>query len=114
MTESLIYSGINTTSLLVRLAGKVKGVVSSQELVYVDDGFGFEDGVGPVLGMQVHVPSGVSLPSKNRFVIVTGISRVKQITLTYWGEVNGDYWPPGTVLYVPGIWFRDANDIRVL
>jgi hypothetical protein len=42
---------------------------------------------------------------------VTGISRVQQFTLASPSEVNGGYWPVGTVLYVPGVWVRNANDI---
>lgn len=113
-TETLNYIGMNTTGLLVRVAGKVTGVISSQRLIYVDDGLNYQDGVGPVLGIRTHIPVGVSLPSTNKKVIITGVVRVEQITLTTWGNVNGDWYPAGTVVYVPSIWVRDANDIRVL
>ena len=44
-------------------------------------------------------------------VMLTGISRVEQITLASAGTVNGVAYPAGTVLYIPGIWVRGANDI---
>lgn len=116
-TETLNYGGVNTTGLLVRIVGTVTGVVSSQRVVYVDDGYGFEDGVFSalgILGIRVHVPLGVSLPPKYGTVMVTGVSRVEQITLSSPGEVNGDLWPAGTVLYVPGIWVRGASDIAYI
>lgn len=112
--STLNYIGMNTTGLLVRVAGKVTGVISSQRLIYVDDGLNYKDGVGPVLGIRTHIAVGVSLPSANKKVIITGVVRVEQITLTTWGNVNGDWYPAGTVVYVPSIWVRDANDIRVL
>jgi hypothetical protein len=113
-TEFLNYYGINTTGMLVRFAGKVSGVIPAQNLIYVDDGGRYEDGVGPVLGIRVHVPTGITLPVKNKKVIVTGISRVEKFTLTGWAEINGSYWPTGTVIYVPSIWVRDTDDLRML
>ena len=98
----------------MRLAGKVTGVISSQKLIYADDGFNYQDGVGPVLGIRVHVPTGVTLPATKKNVIITGISRVDKLTLTDWGCVNGDWYPAGTTLYVPSIWVRDAGDLRIL
>lgn len=114
MTESLKYSGINTTGLLVRFAGTVTAVMSSQRVVYVDDGFGYADGIGGSTGIRVQLPSGVSLPSQNHLVTVTGISRVVPVTLTGAATVNGVSYPAGTVLYVPGVWVRNTNDIKTI
>ena len=110
-TETLNYTGINTTGLLVRIAGTVTGVVPSENVVYVDDGASYMDGIFPVLGIEVHVPSGVSLPQEYDTVIVTGISRVQAVTLLSQGQLKDGWWPAGTVLYVPGVWARDVNDI---
>ena len=77
----------------------------------MDDGRGYQDGVGGFLGIRVHIPSGVSLPSKCDTVTVTGISRVEQVTLASSGTVDGVSCPAETVLYVLGIWVRGANDI---
>lgn len=113
-TESLNYLGLNTTGLLIRTAGKVTGTISSQKIFYVDDGYRYQDGVGPVYGLRVHYPSGVTLPRLGKWVSVTGIYRVEKITLTGWGDVNGDWYPSGTILYVPSIWVRNASDIKDL
>ncbi len=64
LTESLSYYGINTTGLLVRMAGQVTGLISSQRIVYVNDGFNYEDGVWPLRGIRVHIPAGVKLPEE--------------------------------------------------
>lgn len=114
LTESLNYVGMNTTGLLVRFAGKVSAVIPGEHVIYVDDGFNYQDGLGPWFGMRVQIPASVALPVKNTKAIVTGISRVEKHTLTGWGEVNGNWWPAGTVLYVPAVWVRDSADIRVL
>ncbi|MBI2844077.1 MAG: hypothetical protein HYX78_11815 [Armatimonadetes bacterium] len=113
-TEFLSYMGINTTGLLVRLAGKVTGKSTLEGLIYVDDGFGYQDGVFPTRGIRVHLPSGITLPSTGTRVVVTGICRVQAFTLPDYREVNGDWYPPGTVVYVPSVWVRDSRDIRVL
>lgn len=112
--ESLNYVGLNTTGMLVKTTGKVTGTITSQQFFYINDGGAYQDGVGPVLGLRVHVPSGVTIPRTGKYVIVTGISRVEKITLTAWGLVNGDWYPSGTALYVPSIWARNASDIQVL
>jgi hypothetical protein len=39
---------------------------------------------------------------------------VEKHILTGWGEVNGDFYPAGTTIYVPSLWPRDSGDIRVL
>ncbi len=88
--------------------------ISVQNVVYVDDGGNYQDGLGPFYGIRVHCPEGMALPSKGQRVVITGISRVHQHVLTEWGEVNGDWYPAGTVVYVPSLWVRDAEDIRVL
>lgn len=116
-TETLSYIGQNTTGLLVRVAGKVTGVVSAQRVIYLDDGYNYQDGMLPglgIFGIRVYIPEGLTLPTKGKRLVVTGISRVEQFTLTQWSEVNGMVWGPGTVLYVPSIWPRDAADIRLL
>ncbi len=115
LTETLSYVGLNTTGLLVKMAGNLTGVIPSQHIAYVDDGFGYQDGVGPVLGIRIHIPAGITLPAYG-YVTVTGISRVEQITIpgSGWVYVNGYLCAAGTVVYVPGIWVRDANDIQVL
>ena len=77
----------------------------------MDDGRGYQDGVGGVLGIRVHVPSCVSLPSVGDIVMVTGISRVEEIALTSAATVNGASYTAGTPVYVPGIWVRNASDI---
>lgn len=110
--ETLAYSaGMNTTGLLVQTSGKVTGVVTAQKVFYLDDGAGYQDGYGPVLGLRVHVPSGVSTLWNNKKVAVTGISRVVKFTLSIWGCVNGDWYAPGTVVYVPYI---DALSVTFL
>ena len=112
--ESLHYVGMNTTGLLVKTSGNVTGTITSQQLFYIDDGGMYQDGVGPVLGLRVHVPVGVTIPRVGKRVVVTGISRVEKYTLTAWGMVNGDWYPSGSILYVPSIWARSASDVQVL
>lgn len=102
-TENLIYEGVNTTGMLVKLVGKVTGVVTAQKIAYLDDGGSYQDGYGPVLGLRCHVPSGVSTTWTNKYYAITGISRVQKVTLTVWGNVNGDWYAPGTFIYVPYI-----------
>ena len=109
--ETLNYRGANTTGLLVRIAGEVTGVLSSQEAIYVDDGFGYQDGVGGFSGIRVQFPSSVSLPSVGDIVMMMGISRVEEITLSSSGDVNGVSCPAGTAVYVPEVWVRGAGDI---
>lgn len=111
--ETLDYIGLNTTGLLIKTAGKVTGTIMTQQLFYIDDGGSYQDGVGPVYGLRIHVPSGVTIPRTGKLVAVTGISRVEKFTLSGWGLVNGDWHPSGSVIYVPSIWVRDANDIKV-
>ena len=113
-TETLNYIGINTTGLLVRICGKVDAKISIDNVIYVDDGGNYQDGVGPFHGIRVRCPEGVALPSKGQRVVITGISRVHLHVLTEWGEVNGDWYPPGTAVYVPSIWVRDSADILLL
>lgn len=113
-TESLNYIGLDATGLLARTAGRVAGTVSTQRLFYIDDGAQYQDGVGPVSGLRVHAPGGYALPRTGKCVSVTGILRVEKFTLTGWGLVNGDWYPSGTILYVPSIWARNENDIQVL
>lgn len=102
-TGSLSYEGINTTGMLVRFTGEVRGVSSAQHFIYVDDGACREDGVAMVPGVRVHVPGGVTLPAQGSHVVVTGISRVGKFTMTGWPD-----------LYVPSVWVRDANDLQAL
>lgn len=99
---SLDYTGLNTTGLLVRFAGKVTSFAPEQGLMHVDDGTGCLDGVGPARGIRVYLPSGVSL-NVDDSVIVTGISRVATHTLTGGAEV-----------YAPSVWAKDADGVRVL
>lgn len=108
------YFGINTTGLLIRFVGKITGRNTLTHLVYVDDGWGYQDGFFPTIGVQVHIPAGVALLLTGKKVIVTGISRVQSYTLAEWREVNGDWYLPGTIIYMPSIWARDAEDIRAL
>lgn len=116
-TEFLDYQGINITGLLVRMAGEVNGVVSLERVIYVNDGFNYQDGVGPVRGIRVHIPENMTMPTKikGKSVVVTGILRVeKHVISSDYSEVNGDFYPRGTVIYVPSIWVRDAEDLRVI
>lgn len=114
--ENLNYVGLNTTGLLIRYAGKVTLKSTSQKFIYVDDGFGFADGLSPLfLGIRVRIPAGVAVPDKNRNVVITGISRVEKFTLPVGGgEVNGDWYPEGTTVYVPTVWARHSADVQVL
>jgi len=109
-TESLNYAGINTTGMLVRVAGRLTSVVKAQNVGYLDDGAGYQDGIGPSLGMLIHFPAGVTR-SVNSNVIITGISRVEKHTPTHPSIVNGATYPAGTVIYVPSVWPRDSNDV---
>lgn len=115
-TESLDYTGLNTTGLLVRFAGKVVLKSTADHLIYVDDGGNFTDGLSPYFhGVRVQLPSDVASPDKGRMVIITGISRVQKYTLPDGGgEVNGDWKPAGTTVYVPSVWVRNSSDIRII
>lgn len=110
-TETLTYSMINTTGLLVRTYGRVTGVITGQEVAYLDDGWNYQDIYGPVVGLRFHVGTGVSTSWNNQRICVTGISRVTKFTLSIWVNVNGDWYPPGTVLYVP---YVDALAVDLL
>ena len=116
LDEMLEYTGINTTGLLVRIAGKVTNVFTDSRVVYVDDGVGLSDGLllNLLKGIRVKVPEGVTLPVKGKRVVVTGISRVEKFVLTDYGEVNGYWREPGTTVYVPSIWVRDSADLDIL
>lgn len=115
LDEMLEYVGINTTGLLVRIAGKVTNVFSDSRVIYVDDGFGYEDGLllNQLRGVRVKLPATVTLPTKGQRAIITGIARVEKFTLTSYGEVNGYWREPGTELYVPSVWVRDSVDVQV-
>lgn len=115
LDEMLEYVGINTTGLLVRIAGKVTNVFSDSHVIYVDDGFGYEDGLlmNQLRGIRVKLPASVTLPTKGKHAIVTGIARVEKYTLTNYGEVNGYWREPGTELYVPSVWVRDIADLDI-
>ncbi|MBI2844791.1 MAG: hypothetical protein HYX78_15465 [Armatimonadetes bacterium] len=113
-TETLKYTGLDTTGLLIRYWGTVTGVSSSQRVIYVDDGGSYQDGLVPYRGLRVKIAANASLPAKGSRVAITGVSRVEEHTLVCGGEVNGDWYPSGTVVYVPAIWTRDASDIQIL
>lgn len=111
--ENLHYVGLNTTGMLVRTQGMVTGAVDSR-IFYIDDGSGYRDGAGSLSGIRVHVPSGAAVPQTDQRVLVTGISRPESTVLTNGGTVNGIWYPPGSIVYLPSIWTRGDGDIRVL
>lgn len=114
-TQTLNYAGLNTTGLLVRTAGVVTSQFADECFFYIDDGDGYRDGTSPYsTGIRVYVPFGVDVPEEGDQAIVTGISRVQKVTLNEGGDVNGNWYPPGTLVYIPSIWVRDADDIQVL
>jgi len=98
-TETMNYTGMNTTGLLVAIAGKVTEVECGG-IIYIDDGGGFNDQVGNAPGIRVHIPWDVTIPEKGQMVLISGISRIEAQT------------PGQTMRYVPTIWVRDAGDIK--
>jgi len=114
-TQLLKYSGVNTTGLLVRMVGKVTATMSTQGVIYVDDGGGYRDGVGPSGGIRIRVAPGTTVVGlTGRTVAITGISRVGKQTLAKDSTVNGSLYAAGTVVYVPSLWARYPSDLRVL
>jgi len=114
LTQTLNYRGINTTGMLVRTWGKVTSVIPTGRVIYIDDGFGYRDGLGSHVGIRVQLPEGMSIPDAGQMVSVAGIARVEKHILGDWGFVNGWWYTPGTATYVPVIWVRDADDVRVI
>lgn len=112
--ETLDYEGINMTGSLIRTYGVVTAVIPGSNVIYINDGFSYSDGIGPWIGLRVQFPSGVPLPSKGKKLVINGISRVEKHTLTQWGYINGDWFPEGTIVYVPSVWVRNAGDVQLL
>jgi len=83
-------------------------------VVYVDDGSESRDALGQRIGIRVQLPAGMALPALNSLVSVTGISRVEQHVLSDYTIVNGQLYPPGTIVYVPSLWVRAPADLTRL
>lgn len=102
-SELLNRNGIDTSGLLVRLAGKVTSVSDTDRVVYVEDGGLFTNGTMPnATGVRVRIPLGVDLPAKDSWIVVTGISRIEKLT-------SGD-----SSVYVPCIWLRSSDDLTTV
>lgn len=112
--ESLNYTGIDSTGLLVRTYGKVTAVISLIRAVYITDGFQSSDGTGTWTGLSVYFPKGVTLPAVGDKIVVTGIHRVAKSTLSQPRNVNGELLPKGTVVYAPSLWTRGSSDLQKL
>ena len=74
-TETLTYLGQPTSGLLMRVWGTVTSTIPAGNIVYLDDGGGFADGLGSI-GLRVQMPTGALLPAAGDFLCVSGISRV--------------------------------------
>ncbi|MDO8682081.1 MAG: hypothetical protein Q7N50_01175 [Armatimonadota bacterium] len=64
--------GLNNVGLFVTVCGKVTGTVTGY--FFMDDGSGFDDGDPAKSGIKVALPTGVSAPAIDTYVVVTGIS----------------------------------------
>lgn len=110
-TQTLSYIGLNTSAMLVRTWGKVTGADEGASVFYLDDGGDLRDGLTGHAGLKIQAPAGMDLPDVDANVTVTGISRVEVHTLAAYSYVNGQLYAPGTTVYVPVIWIRDADDV---
>ena len=64
--------GVNNIGILIKAWGRVLAVDGGS--FYLDDGFGYDHGDPNVPGVRVVLPDGVTPPSVNSYVSVTGIS----------------------------------------
>ncbi|GEM_PF-656503 len=110
---TLDYVGLSSAGLLVTSWGRVT-YQSPGSVVYVDDGSESRDALGQRIGIRVQLPAGMALPALNSLVSVTGISRVEQHVLSDYTIVNGQLYPPGTIVYVPSLWVRAPADLTRL
>jgi len=108
-SETLNYTGINTTGLLVKITGRVTGIPADERVVYIDDGCGLQDGIGGYAGLRVQVPPYAVIPAVDETVSMTGIHRVSRFTLASEAEVNGQTYAAGTAVYVPFLWASSSN-----
>lgn len=111
LTDSLDFTGLSTSGLLVRMAGKVTGKIDAENVFYLNDGSNFLNVVGLSAGIRVHLPTSVGLPTIGANKIITGISRIEKHTITDFITINGRQYYPGDIVYVPAVWVRDGNDI---
>jgi len=65
-------NGLNNLGLLVTVFGRVVAV--SAEVMYLDDGSGFDHGDPLVPGVKVLMPQGIDPPAIGSYVMATGIS----------------------------------------
>jgi len=64
--------GLNNIGLLVKTSGKVVELLTDG--FYLDDFSGCDDGDPTIPGVRIAVPADVTIPAKNSYVSVTGIS----------------------------------------
>ena len=110
-------NGLDPTGLLVTVAGRITRVNTTFHVLYIDDGAGLADGMGPsdypYVGLRVSYRTFVP-PAVGKRVAITGILRVEKTTLEEDAFVNGEYRRAGETLYLPVVWPRTAADIVVL
>ena len=105
---------LSTTGLLIRTWGRVTGTIAGGSVFYLNDGTNFWDALGTQIGLRVQMPAGAVMPPIGTMVNVTGISRIQKHILPDWRFVNGQWYAPGTAIYVPSIWVRDSTDVQIL
>jgi len=113
-SATLNYIGLNTTGLLMRGWGTVTASIAPGRMAYIDDGSGIYDAIGLHQGLRVQFPASVTMPAQGSYLSVTGISRVEKQVLADWTFVNGQWYAPGTVVYIPSLWIRGPGDVQTL
>jgi hypothetical protein len=116
--ESLSYTGINPTGLLVTVWGKVTRVDSTKQFFYIDDGSKLVDGNKPTGGSQetgLRIICGnygsATTIAPGDLVRVTGVRSVQRLFLPEQRIVNGETRSVNEGLYVPTICIRGSDDV---
>ena len=105
--------GVDTAGLLVQTTGRVTQRIDGGNVMYIDDGSNTWDALSGASGLRVQMPAGSTLPALGSYAKITGISRVEKQVLADWRLVNGQWYAPGTAIYVPVVWVRQPEDVTV-
>jgi hypothetical protein len=86
-------------------------VLADECAIYVDDGCGYQDGLGLFKGIRVQFPNGADLSQLPGRVTITGISRIEKFAVAAQSCGKSKGKKRAEDVYVPSIWVRTIPNV---